>query len=188
MRYEEHELQGIPANCIVDSAAYCDLVIMGLRTFYHYPPKGPGDSLDRVLNHTATPILAVPKHLPTSLRNVLIAYDGSHQATRALHAAANLNLILPFKKSYLVCSDPDETRRSFLLKQGAAYLRSHKLEELTLVDTNADIAQIIHDEYLEKVEMIALGVHARSPMKDFFIGSLTKSLIEYGHMPLLLAQ
>ncbi len=189
VRHSEHELQGIPSNCILNAAGYCDLVVMGLRTFFHGPGKQDlGSPLISMLERSVTPILAVPKHINAVPKTVLIAYDGSHQATRALHAVANLNLIRPFKHAYLVTSNDYEMHRSFLLKQAAAYLRSHELSDLTLVDTDKDILTVVHEDYIEKVDLVALGVHASRPFKDFFVGSLAKSLIDYDHMPLLLAQ
>ena len=95
---------------------------------------------------------------------------------------------MPFEKAYIVTSDSDPGTRSFLLQQAAAYLRSHHLESIVLVDTEADIIETIHEDFLAKVDLIALGIHGRHPIRDFFVGSLTKSLINFGHKPLLLAQ
>ena len=187
--YSEHELQGIPASCISHWASYCDLVVMGLRTFFsNQEQEHSGDSLVTSLHQSVTPILAVPKKRSNPLNTVLVAYDGSHHATRALHAVANLNLVKPFEKAYVVTSLTDEQHSCFLLKQAAAYLRSHQLQDVTMIDTDKDIEAIIHQDYLEKVDLVAAGVHAKRPLKDFFVGSLTKSLVDYGHMPLLLAQ
>ena len=94
----------------------------------------------------------------------------------------------PFQHAYIITSDADEKRSCFLLKQAAAYLRSHHLLDVAMVDTDKDIETIIHQEYLEKVDLVAVGVHAKRPLKDFFVGSLTNSLVDYGHIPLLLAQ
>lgn len=185
--HKEHHLQGISANGILDCAAYVDLVVMGLRTYFRKPTT-EGTSLEDVINRSATTTLALPKYFPEFPRTVLLAYDGSHHATRALHATASMHQAMPFEKAYIVTSDPDPGTRSFLLQHAAAYLRSHHLEDIVLVDTEARIIETVHEDLLDKVDLVALGIHGRHPVKDFFVGSLTKSLIKYGHKPLLLAQ
>ena len=183
VEHKEHELQGISANGILSSAAYADLVVMGLRTYFRNPTT-EGNSLEEVINESATTTLALPKHFPEFPKTILLAYDGSHHATRALHATASMHHAMPFEKAYIVTSNSDPGTRSFLLQQAAVYLRSHHLEDIVLVDTEADIIETVHEDFLEKVDLIALGIHGRHPIKDFFVGSL----INFGHKPLLLAQ
>ena len=171
-----------------DMSSY-DIVITGLRTFFHFETReGPGDSLSRVLQHTTCPVLAVPKHRGGPFREILLAFDGSPNAVRALRTLAELHTGSPLQHVSILTSSPDEERRGFLLKQAAAYLQAYGVESLTLIDTERDIRTVIEEDYVEKVDLIALGVHASHPLKDFFVGSLTESLIEFGHLPLLLAQ
>lgn len=187
--HHEAECQGLPADTILRFAGYYDLVIMGLRTYFQFETQeGPGNSLSRVLQHTTCPVLAVPKHRHEAFESPLLAFDGSPNALRALHALADLHTGSPLKQVTILTSDDDEHRRSFLLKQAAAYLRAYGIPSFSLVDTARDVRAVIEEDYLERVDLIALGVHARHPFKDFLVGSLTESLIEFGHMPLLLAQ
>jgi nucleotide-binding universal stress UspA family protein len=185
--HSEHKLQGISSNAIVEAAAYCDLVVMGLRTYFRHLQR-EGSTLVDVLDRSATPILAIPKHSPDLPKTALIAYDGSHHATRALHATAALHQVAPLEKVSIVTSHPNPMERSFLLQQAAAYLRAHHVDDVVLIDTEANITDIVHEDYLDKVDLVALGIHSKHPFKDFFVGSLTKSLIDYGHKPLLLSQ
>ncbi len=189
VQYSEHQEQGLPSNRIVEVAAGVDLVIMGLQTHFRYPVGDQkGRSLVEVLDHSAVPTLAVPKHLERLPRTALLAFDGSQQATRAMRMLATLNAVHPFEQSYVVTTDQDPQDRKFLLEQAAAYLRSHQLTNLSLEGSDRDIMDIVSQDYLDKVDLIALGVHSKHGLKDFFVGSLAKSLIDYGHLPLLLAQ
>jgi len=74
----EDEFAGVPASVITETAALYDLVVMGLRTFYHFETReNDGDSLERILDRTASPVLAVPADPGAAFQRVLIAYDGS---------------------------------------------------------------------------------------------------------------
>ena len=80
--------QGVPASEILEEAKTYDLIVTGNRTHFHTRhPDEAGDSLAKMLGDTICPILAVPavEEAP-QFRNILIAYDGSPHASRALRA------------------------------------------------------------------------------------------------------
>lgn len=90
--YNTAETQGNPAKQILFESMFYDLVVLGLRTFYHFETKpDSGDSLDKILDHTITPILAVPESF-RPIKTVLIAFDGSPLAAKALQRFAHLAL------------------------------------------------------------------------------------------------
>ncbi len=185
--HNEAEFQGVPADQIVQASNYYDLVVMGLRTYFHFETQeGPGDSLSKVLDHTPTPVLAIPKVKRQPLSSVLIAFDGSLNAVRALHTFAQI--VWP-EKVYvtILMSNPDEDYRNLALREAAAYLRSHAIDDVHTAGTDREIGKIIDEDYIEKTDLIVAGMHAKHRIKDFFVGSLAKQLIDHGHTALLLA-
>ncbi|MCP4724091.1 MAG: universal stress protein, partial [bacterium] len=78
---------GEPAEEIINYAILYDLVVMGLKTFFHFGTSDePGETIDKLLEHTVTPGIAVPENFQITGKemNVLIAFDGSLPAARAL--------------------------------------------------------------------------------------------------------
>jgi nucleotide-binding universal stress UspA family protein len=184
----EAEFQGVPANCILEAANYYDLVVMGLRTFYHFETQAqPGDTLDKVLDHSITPVLAVPKHGDQPYKKVLVAFDGSPNSVRALRALAGFEPVEDLEIT-LLNADKNPDRGKFYLDQAAAFLRSHRFESIEVVAGEGDIGEIIDDDYIEQTDLIVTGVHAKHRLKSFFVGSLPQRLIDYGHTALLLGQ
>src|SRR3972149_4941212 len=88
----EAELQGAPSDQIRQDSIYYDLVVMGMRTHFHFETEHkPGDSIDRIFSHASTPFLTVPEHFqPKEKINVLIAFNGSPPAVRALQGFTHL--------------------------------------------------------------------------------------------------
>ena len=81
----ETEYEGIPAAKLLESSIFSDLIVMGLRTYFHFETReeGDGNSLDLFLDRTITPVLAVPKSGLSEIKKVLVAFDGSIGAARA---------------------------------------------------------------------------------------------------------
>lgn len=105
VEHSEAEYQGVPGTEIIQHSIYYDLLVMGLRTFFHFETNDkPGDTLNRILDHAITPVYAVPKTVSipngTDARvKVLIAFDGSLLAARALQQFVRLSF---FRKKEVV--------------------------------------------------------------------------------------
>jgi nucleotide-binding universal stress UspA family protein len=185
--HSEAEFQGVPGDQIVEASHYFDLLVMGLRTYFHFETqRGSGDSLEKVLDHSPTPVLTLPKLAKQPLCSILIAFDGSLPAVRALHTFAQTTW--PEKVDItILMSHKDPDYRSMALAEASAYLRSHGYDAIHTVGTDQDIGTVIDHDYIEKTDLVVAGMHAKKRIKDFFVGSLTKQLIDYGHTALLLA-
>lgn len=184
----EAVLQGVPADCILEAASLHDLVVMGLRTFFRPETSGEiADSLELVLDAPGAPVLAVPKHDsdPDDWKQVLIAFDGSANACRAVKEFARFAQPFDFQVTILT-SSKDQAHGEATLKGAATYLRAHNISDIKTVVTDGAIHKVIDEEYIEDSDLVVAGIHSRRYIKDLFVGSLTRKLIEYGHTPLLL--
>ena len=86
---------GTPFVQILREAQCHDLILLGQRTHFSYGCEGCADeTLGKVLQDSPRPVVAVPKTLGGG-ESVVVAYDGSLQAARALYA---------FEASGLDCS------------------------------------------------------------------------------------
>jgi nucleotide-binding universal stress UspA family protein len=188
--HTEAERQGSPSDCIIHDAIFYDLVVIGMRTYFHFETSGgPGDSLETILDHSVTPILAVPDHFDgKSERKVLIAFDGSPPAARALHRFAQLAGALPLGEVTLLTSDEDAETANYYLDQAEAYLKAHGVNDIRKVWTPEEIVRAVREDYLDQADTVVVGAHSKRGLLDFMMGSLTKSLIEAAKKPVLVGQ
>lgn len=184
----EAEFQGVPADCILEAAALHDLVVMGLRT--HFRPGTSGnvsDSLERILLSPSAPILAIPNsdEDPAKWKQVVVAFDGSPNACRALKEFTRFAQPYQFEVTILNAAK-DKAHGEAVVKSAAAYLRAHQLTKIETIVTDGGIHKVIDEEYIDSADLVVAGIHSKKLLKDFFVGSLTRKLIDYGHTPLLL--
>src|SRR5215510_6286630 len=98
---------GLPAEHILLEAQQYDLIMLGQHTFFHFETQQqPDTTLDTVLRQSPRPVVAVPATLPAG-RVVVVAYDGSLHAGRALQMFQALGLEIS-QEVHVVCVDPDQ--------------------------------------------------------------------------------
>jgi len=173
------EEQGTPSERIIQSAMYYDLVVMGLRTYYHFETSDkPGDSLDKVLGHSITPVIAVTaSFVPKDRLSAVIAYDGSLPAARAMQHFAQLARTCDFDLTVLMAYD-DEEVAAYHLDRAVEYLEAHGFRDVKKAWTGHPITRAIDEEYLGRVDVVIVGPHSKRGLFHFRVGSLTKHLIE----------
>jgi len=193
IRFHEAERQGCPSVRIIRESIFYDLVIIGLRTFFHYPIKDkPGDTLDEIMDSSITPILGVPKQfqypdIPKEQIKVLIAFDGSLPSASALQSF--VNIALPdVMEVLLLTSDDNNDSADYHLSQAEAYLKAHSIFNIKKEKTTRDIIKTVEEKYLDWATFIVVGAHSKSGIFDFMVGSLTKELIKTDKKPLLISQ
>ncbi|MBN2410157.1 universal stress protein [candidate division KSB1 bacterium] len=191
--FREAELQGSPSERIIRESIYYDLVVMGLRTFFHYPPSDkPGDTLDEVMDQSITPILGVPQSftfpdISKEKIKVLVAFDGSLPSASALQSFVTF-AIPDVMEVALLTSDDNNDAAEYHLTQAEAYLKSHSIFNIKKEKTTENIKKIVNEKYLNWATLIVVGTHSKSGIFDFMVGSLTKELIKTDKKPLLISQ
>ncbi len=120
--YQESQRQGSPSTQILNESIYFDLLIIGLRTYFNFETSDKsGRSLDKLLNQSVTPIYGVPENLhlmtkPDRKIRVLVAFDGSPLAARAMQRFALLVSPDLYEFTLLNSSDDEEEGREMLAR------------------------------------------------------------------------
>ncbi len=193
VRFRKEETQGSPVERIIHESFFYDAIIMGMKTYYQFGTKAKhGESVEKVLNHMVTPVYTVPIELDlASLNkekfNVLIAYDGSHPASRGLHRFAQLEMNDFFNITVLFLHDVEKEAK-YLLDQVEAFLSCHGYKNVEMIWTEEDIIESIDSKYIEKTDFIIAGTHSKSNLFDFRLGSLAKHLLKTEKKPVFLYQ
>jgi nucleotide-binding universal stress UspA family protein len=191
--YRLAEQQGSPSERIIQESIFYDAVIIGMRTFFHFETQdSPGDSLEKILDETITPVYAVPEkfdlpRVPEEKIKVLIAFDGSLPSARALQRFAQLAPVDIFEVRLLI-SEQDEEKARYYLNEAESYLKSHNVHHIEKEWINGNIKDAIDEKYLDWADVIVVGAHSKRGLFKFMVGSLTKHLIKIAKKPILIGQ
>jgi nucleotide-binding universal stress UspA family protein len=179
---------GLPIDQIALEAQRYDLIVM--------PRQEPDDNdsieegsiaaLWAMLRATPRPVVAVPTETAPG-QAVVIAYDGSVQAARALQAFEASGLAA--KHPLFVVSiddDPDEAER-----QGARaidFLAHHNLAaKLHVVAcTAAESDHLMQTAQSLNAGLVVMGAYGRPRIVEFFLGSVTQAVLAECPIPLFL--
>jgi len=189
--HREAELQGAPSDQILHESIYYDLVVMGMRTNFHFETEERiGDSIERIYSHASTPFLVVPTgYVPREKMNVLIALNGSVPSLRSFQDFLYLFEPLASNMDILVLmSEEDENIAKFHLHGALTQLKAHSFPSVKGERISQDIITAMEERYLQWADLVVLGVHSKKGIFDFMMGSLSRYLIDVESRPLLFGQ
>jgi nucleotide-binding universal stress UspA family protein len=193
IRYASHHTQGIPSGQILEESKYFDLLVMGQKTYFHFETQdSPGDAFDEILDHSITPLLAVPEKFRTEdfsdrPMRAALAFDGSLPSCRAMQRFAQL-AVHGFVDLKIIMSHEDTLVANHALESARSYMRAHFLSDIEVEHTTDNIIEVINNRYLEWADVIALGAHTKKGILDFMVGSLTRFLIKEGRIAIFIGQ
>jgi nucleotide-binding universal stress UspA family protein len=183
-----------PAASIVKQAqeGSYDLVIMGRRED-ESDEQHLGSTAEKVARHSEIPVLIVGSFQKIS--KVLIAFDGSQSAERALQYAAHLaknvgaNMtILYVQPSELLRAKPDRVREV----ENRILSRASQILEETELDRRAESGDpakvIVQTAKAGKYDLIVMGRRGHSVIERFLLGSVSEHVVHYADTSVLLVK
>lgn len=190
VKHEEVEDQGDPVEAIARESAFFDLLVVGLRTHFHFQTtEGEGDTLQDLVGKLSTPILAVTeRHVPLSEKmNVVVAYDGSPAAVRSLRQFTQLAAFSNPNIAVLTADEKLEVARK-IYGPAEEYLKVYGYTDVEPQWTPMHIADAIDEEYVDKADLVVLGMHAKRGIFSFVVGSLANHMIRMAKVPVFIGQ
>ncbi len=178
---------GLPGEEILREAQRFDVILLGRESHFHFETQtGPDETLARVVKQSPRPVVAVPQKPPEGA-NVVVAYDGSVQAARAVQAFLGIG----WDKSqtvHVVCAGEDRVEAARCADRAVQFLESHAIKaHARPVATSARPEEVILDEAKTAgAGLIVMGAYGRSPLKEIFFGSVTRALLQKSPVPLFL--
>ncbi len=172
----EAEREGMPVNLIVEAATLFDLMVVGMRTFFRFETKNEdGNLVTKIFKKSSTPVLAVTKDY-TPLQNVLIAYDGSMASARALRDFVLFADPLDFSVDLFV-ADEDHEKREYNANKAFFYLTDNGVIINNIIKRDHELVAIDDGDF-KNYDIIVCGMHSKTAITEFFVGSFVKTLIE----------
>ena len=133
-------------------------------------------------------------------RRILVGYDGSAQAEKAVDAAISLAESLDATVLVFAVARPPEPATSVELEAVLDDAREHYEQGLQGVQQKAqghdvkletDIAvghpaeQIIHRAQTDKIDLVILGRRGKSMFEKLIMGSISARVLRYAHCPVM---
>lgn len=177
---------GIPFEEIEHFSNEFDLILMGKNADFHFTnTEETSAALQRVLKDIPRPVIVTSAKSPQRPRsNVLIAFDGSAAASKALHMAI-LTGILKGKTLHIASVSENEALARQWANSAAKLCQHHGLTSHLHPIASAQKPSTVLLELIKEIKpsLIVLGAYGQSRIRAFFMGSSTKELLEEVNVP-----
>lgn len=179
-----HADTGRPFSEIIEESKFHDFIVMGKRTFFEYTANETSGTLERVLKNGLAPVLAVPDSV-RKIEKVLVAYDNSAPASKAVHMFLLLGIWNACDITLLTANNDAEAGQA-LLENLAGFFESYGIKP-NLVTQSGHPDTVVKSYIAENdIDMLVMGSYGRKSVREFFVGSVTQHLIEETTIPLFL--
>lgn len=178
---------GSPVEQLAWESQRCDLILLGQQTYFLFETQeGPCDTLVKLLRRTARPIVTVPEKVGAE-GTVLIAYDASVQAARALQAWQCLGLDGKQRIEVLsIHGEREEAERR--CTAAVEFLQSHDMHSQPVAIESSESAADLILEHVERsaARLLVMGTCGKSLLHEVFMGSVTRSVLERCPVPIFM--
>jgi nucleotide-binding universal stress UspA family protein len=172
---------------VVEQARCADLFI-ATRPYGDAETNTWSDLVEAVLFGSGRAILLVPpgRHRQGPIQTVLVAWNGSREAARALHEG--LTFIEQAGRTVVLVVDPPPDTRPWL--EVEAHLARHGVvaEVATAESQDCRIADVILDEARSvSADLIIMGGYGHTRLREHVFGGATRDMLSAADSPLLVA-
>ncbi|MCS6859844.1 MAG: universal stress protein [Abditibacteriales bacterium] len=179
---------GVVPKEICEAALSVDLVIMGKRgESAAFGTDMLGSCIEATVRQSVKPVMLTPaKHAP--LETLLVAFDGSRFAVRALEVATDMAAKLEAGLITLhVCDDP--AHGYTLLTQAEQYVAPYGVPHQTVLERlhARSVGEVIVDcAQRFNVSLVCMGAYGHSRVRHLVIGGTTEEVMRNTACPVLL--
>ncbi len=187
------EVEGSPDEKLAQEAEQHDMVIIGRETNFHgHRGHDISEATDNLLKDHPRPVIVVPPEQIKVGEGVVLCFDGSLPASRAMHMFYLLGLATDEHVHVVsVSDDPQEAER--VASRGAGFFASRGVTAtahgIHADEDSSDIAlTIFHLVESLEVGMVAMGAYAKHSLwRQLLVGSVTRQLVRACPVPLFVA-
>lgn len=172
-----------------------DLIVAGQRLSPNASSHVGENFLDRLITGSGRPVLVSPESgpLPTSLKQVAIAWNGSREAARAVADAMPILKQAELVTALQVMSAPERHQRTpnAPMPDLKAFLEGHDVnvemvECLGSMDTGNWILARASGINMQ-ADLLVAGAYGHSRISEIILGGVTRTLLREASMPLLMS-
>jgi nucleotide-binding universal stress UspA family protein len=185
IRYSIHSETGTPFREIIEESKFHDFIILGQKTFFrHGVGRERGNTLHRILHNGLTAVFAVPDSV-REIKKVLVAYDNSVQATKAIQMFLLLHIWNQCDITLLNVNS-DAARAKQLLDRLGEYVGRYGIQPAKVHLRGRPDKAILSYIREHEIDLLVMGAYGKRTASEFVFGSATKSLIDHADIPLFI--
>lgn len=183
LSWEWRRVDGVPETVLPAAGAIADLIVMSQAADDSASPMLAAVSLG-----AGRPVLCVPRFgsFAGCGRRVLVAWNGSREAARAVHDA--LPFLVAADSVVLFVADESPTGASVL--DAAAHLAAHgvkvEVSRTSLEDLDVGTA-ILNAAADMNADLIVMGAYGHTRLREWILGGATRTILQSMTAPVLLS-
>lgn len=183
------EIVGRPADSILAEMETRDLTIIGRDANFRFETESDDAATREAILHRATrPVLLVPESASGPIgQHVVVAYDGSRAAKRAIASFAASGLAAS-RNVHVATVDDNGARAYEMASDGVKALSDAGVAAVphNIVTALSNVEALFKFASELQAGLIVMGAFARSRLAQLFQGSVTRGLVERTDIPLYL--
>jgi nucleotide-binding universal stress UspA family protein len=188
-----HSVEGDMARLLAERARFADLLLLGQADTENPPTISAFSLREKVVVNAGTPVLVVPTSAVSDDigRHVLVTWDSSREAARAVHDA--MPLLQTAKRVSLLVVDPDRQGHFHLTAnaaEAAAHLARHGVptEPTEIPSAGQSVADVLlaHVTNLG-ADLLVMGAYGHPRLLEFVLGGTTQDLLDRAAVPVLMS-
>lgn len=186
----------VPPTAIVEEIEKIrpDLVIMGQSRKTVLGRILLGSATAQVIGHSSVNVMVLPRDAAVSFQRLLVASDGSPYGEAAWRFALDMAkqaesqlisvMVAPKKRDI---AEAKATVKKMLIAAKESGMPTKRIKGLSPQGVAPDVG-IVKEAIKNKVELIIMGGHAHTSLKEFLIGTTTERVIGHAPCPVLVAK
>ena len=189
LEFESRLVEGALDECLIEQGRYFDLIVVG-----QYDPDDSGlyaveNMPDRLIMAVGRPVLVIPYagSFPVVGDNVIVSWDGSRQATRAVNDAM---VILEGAQKVDVLSINPPSNGEINGADIALHLARHNVSATLKKITTADIdaADMLLSRASDgSADLIVMGAYGHARWRELALGGFTRHMLAHMTVPVLMS-
>ncbi len=182
------EVRGRPAPKILEEMQRHDMTMIGRDANFLFETKDEDvETRDNILHRAGKPVIVVPTEPVKTGPDVLVSYDGSSAANRAVRALAESGLARG-RKVHVASVQDDGEEAWEMASRGVELLKTLSVAAKPRSVVSAlPIAEAILDTRAKLgAGMLVIGAYTRSRLTEMIWGSVTRTLLEKCPVPIFL--
>lgn len=183
------QLEGDLRATLAQAAVERDVILLGHHTRPEVDDLQRVSSFHDILRHASRPAIVIPHAIRDQLdeKQVVIAFDGSFQASRALQIFESSGLATGCNV-HVVSFDSTTEEADATAARGIAFLRNHDISAAAHANIKSgDVGESILEACRNlHAGMLVMGAYGQRFVREFFLGSATKSVLKHAELQLLI--
>ncbi len=184
--------EGIVHDCILEEAKTVDLVCLGRQGEHsEWEDEEIGTTVQKVARRSQRPVLVTPPEFHP-VTKLLVGYDGSEQANRALRVACSLaseeGLDMVVATAAESKHDRDHCRRALKEAQELVSAYEDVESDFELLEGGETEKLLIEFGDEQHCDVLVLGAFGHSRLREWLLGSTTAAVLVRTAHPVLLVR